>query len=150
MRRGSDNQVVPRFAPLAWVLGGGALALWLAFGHGFANYDSFYSLVWGNEIAHGQSLDYSAALPPTPHPLATLFGVIVSPLGDGAETALVVVAFVTLATIGYLVYRLGELWVNRWVGLLASVIVLTRVPVLDLRVPCLRRSPTSPSCSGRC
>jgi hypothetical protein len=114
----------------AWI-GGGALALWLVFRHGFANYDTFYALVWGNEIAHGHSPDYSAALPPTPHPLATLFGILASPLGDGAQTAAVVVAFISLAAIGYLVYRLGELWLNRWVGVLAAAIVLTRVPILD-------------------
>jgi hypothetical protein len=114
----------------AWI-GGGALALWLVFRHGFANYDAFYSLVWGNEIAHGHSPDYSAALPPTPHPLATLFGVLASPLGDGAQTAAVVAAFVSLAAIGYLVYRLGEVWLNRGVGLLAAAIVLTREPILD-------------------
>jgi hypothetical protein len=116
--------------PAAWI-GGGALALWLVFRHGFANYDTFYSLLWGNEIAHGHSPDYSAALPPTPHPLATLFGVLASPLGDGAQTAAVVVAFISLAAIGYLVYRLGELWLNRAVGLLAAAIVLTREPILD-------------------
>jgi hypothetical protein len=116
--------------PAAWI-GGGALALWLVFRHGFANYDTFYSLLWGNEIAHGHSPDYSAVLPPTPHPLATFFGVLASPLGDGAQTAAVVVAFISLAAIGYLVYRLGELWLNRWVGLLAAAIVLTREPILD-------------------
>ncbi|MGZ5419585.1 MAG: glycosyltransferase family 39 protein [Solirubrobacterales bacterium] len=122
-----------RLAPFAWVAAG-ALALRLAFGNGFANYDSFYALVWGSELAHGQSADYSAALPPTPHPLATLFGAVVSPLGDGAEAAMVVVAFLSLAALAYLVYRLGDLWLNRWVGLAAAAIVLTRVPVLDYGV----------------
>jgi hypothetical protein len=124
---------VSRLGPVAWVAAG-ALALRLAIGNGFANYDSFYSLVWGSELAHGESLDYSAALPPTPHPLATLFGAIVSPLGDGAEAALVVVAFISLAALAYLVYRLGELWLNRWVGIAAAAIVLTRVPFLDYGV----------------
>jgi len=121
---------VKRLAPFAWVAGI-ALALWLAIGHGFPNYDTFYSLVWGNELAHGHGPDYDAALVPTPHPLATLFGILVSPLGEGAATATVVVAFLALGAIGYLVYRLGELWLNRWVGLLAAAIVLTRVPFLD-------------------
>ncbi len=31
----------------------GALVIWLAFGHGYANYDTFYALLWGDEIAHG-------------------------------------------------------------------------------------------------
>ena len=109
----------PGLKPAAWI-GGGALALWLLFHHGFANYDTFYSLLWGNEIFHGNSPDYGAALPPTPHPLATAFGVLSAPLGDGAQTAAVIAAFLSLATIGYLVYRLGELWLNRWVGLLAA------------------------------
>jgi dolichyl-phosphate-mannose-protein mannosyltransferase len=117
-------------APAAWIAGI-ALALWLALGSAFANYDTFYSLVWGNEIAHGQSPDYSAQLVPTPHPLSTMFGILASPLGDGAETAVVIVGFLALGAIGYLVYRLGELWLNRWVGLLAAAIVLTRVPFLD-------------------
>jgi hypothetical protein len=116
--------------PAGWIAGGG-LALWLVFRHGFANYDTFYSLLWGNELAHGHSPDYSAALPPTPHPLATAFGVLASPLGDGAQTAAVVVAFLSLAAIGYLVFRLGDLWLNRAVGLLAAAIVLTREPILD-------------------
>jgi hypothetical protein len=121
---------VKRLAPLALVCAL-APALWLALGDGFANYDTFYSLVWGNELAHGHGLDYGAALVPTPHPLATLFGLLAAPLGDGAETAIVVAAFLSLGAIGYLVYRLGELWLNRWVGLLAAAIVLTRVPFLD-------------------
>jgi dolichyl-phosphate-mannose-protein mannosyltransferase len=118
------------FAPAAWIAGI-ALALWLALGSAFANYDTFYSLVWGNEIAHGQSPDYSAQLVPTPHPLSTMFGILASPLGDGAETAVVIAGFLALGAIGYLVYRLGDLWLNRWVGLLAAAIVLTRVPFLD-------------------
>ena len=124
---------VSRLGPVAWVAAG-ALALRLAIGNGFANYDSFYSLVWGSELARGESLNYSAALPPTPHPLATLFGALLSPLGDGAETALVVVAFLSLAALAYFVYRLGELWLNRWVGVAAAAIVLTRVPMLDFGV----------------
>jgi hypothetical protein len=120
-------------APIAWI-GGGALVLWLAFAHGFVQYDSFYALLWGNEITHGQSPDYDASLSPTPHPLATLVGVVLSPLGDGAETALLAVAFVAIATVGYLVYRLGAAWFNPAVGVLAAAIVLTRQPLLDFGV----------------
>ena len=116
--------------PLLWI-GGIALALWLGFRHGFANYDSFYALVWGDEIAHGESPDLDVVLPPTPHPLATLAGIVLSPLGDGAEDAVVVIAFLALGAVGYLTYRLGAEWFNRAVGLLAAAIVLTRVPMLD-------------------
>ena len=47
----------------------GALAFaW--FGHAFLNYDTFYALVWGGDLAHGRTPDYAVAVAPTPHPLA--------------------------------------------------------------------------------
>ena len=119
--------------PVGWIAAI-ALALWLAFGHGFTNYDTFYALVWGDEIAHGESPDLDVVLPPTPHPLATLAGIVLSPLGDGAEDAVVAIAFLSLGAVGYLTYRLGSEWFNRPVGLLAAAIVLTRVPMLDFGV----------------
>jgi hypothetical protein len=127
------SRATAALAPLAWIAGI-ALALWLAFRHGFANYDTFYALVWGNEIAHGESPDLDVVLPPTPHPLATLAGIVLSPLGDGAEDAVVALAFLSLGAAGYLTYRLGSEWFNRAVGLLAAAIVLTRVPMLDFGV----------------
>jgi hypothetical protein len=127
------SAAVRALVPVAWIAAI-ALALWLAFRHGFANYDTFYALVWGDEIAHGESPDLDVLLPPTPHPLATLAGIILSPLGDGAEDAVVAIGFLSLGAIGYLTYRLGAEWFNRPVGLLAAAIVLTRVPMLDFGV----------------
>jgi hypothetical protein len=129
----SSRRATSALVPLAWSAAI-ALALWLVFRHGFANYDTFYALVWGDEIAHGESPDLDVLLPPTPHPLATLAGIALSPLGDGAEDAVVVIAFLSLGAIGYLTYRLGSEWFNRPVGLLAAAIVLTRVPMLDFGV----------------
>ena len=77
------------------------------------------------------SPDYGAALPPTPHPLADLLGLVTTPLGDGAITVTMVVAYVSLGLIGYLVYRLGALWFDRWIGAVAAAIVLTRAPFLS-------------------
>jgi hypothetical protein len=116
--------------PLAWVAGVGALLL-LVFPLGFPNYDTIYALVWGRELAHGVSPDYGAALPPTPHPLADLLGVVTTPLGDGAITVTMIVAYVSLALVGYLVYRLGSLWFDRPIGVVAAAIVLTRAPFLS-------------------
>ena len=87
--------------------------------------------VWGRELAHGISPDYGAALPPTPHPLADLIGLVTTPLGDGAITVTMVIAYVSLGLIGYLVYRLGALWFDRWIGAVAAAIVLTRAPFLS-------------------
>ncbi len=105
-----------------------------------SNYDTLYSLVWGRQIAQGQAPDIEVALAPTPHPLATLAGVLASPLslasdagvhGEPAQTATLILAFVALALLGWVVYALGTAWFDPWVGVLAAVIVLTRRPVLD-------------------
>ena len=116
--------------PAAWVAGVTA-ALLLIFPAGFPNYDTIYALVWGRELAHGQSPDYGAALPPTPHPLADLLGLVTTPIGDGAITVTMIVAYVSLALCGFLVYRLGTIWFDRWIGALAALIVLTRAPYLS-------------------
>ena len=116
--------------PAAWIAGVSALLL-LIFPFGFPNYDTIYALLWGREMAEGMSPDMSAALPPTPHPLAELFGLVTSPLGDGSIDLTMVIAYVSLGLVGYLVYRLGSLWFDRPIGAVAALIVLTRAPYLS-------------------
>jgi hypothetical protein len=119
-----------RLTPAAWIAGVTA-ALLLVFPYGFPNYDTIYALVWGREMAHGESPDYGAALPPTPHPLTDLLGLVTTPLGDGAITVTMIVAYISLALIGFFVYRLGAIWFDRWIGAVAAAIVLTRAPFLS-------------------
>jgi hypothetical protein len=116
--------------PAAWVAAVTAVLL-LVFPVGFPNYDTIYALVWGRELAHGVSPDYGSALPPTPHPLTDLIGLVTTPLGDGAITVTMIVAYASLGLIGYLVYRLGSLWFDRWIGAVVAAIVLTRAPFLS-------------------
>jgi hypothetical protein len=116
--------------PLAWIVAVAAILL-LLFPFGFPNYDTIYSLLWGNELADGLSPDRGAALPPTPHPLAELFGLVTAPLGDGAIDLTMAIAYVSLGLVGYLVYRLGSLWFDRPIGAVAALIVLTRAPYLS-------------------
>jgi hypothetical protein len=117
-----------------------AAALWLVVGHGLVNYDTLYTLVWGRDLAHGILPDYDIALAPTPHPLATLLGVVLTPLSDAssggihgqaATSAVLVLAFLALAALGWVVYALGSAWFHPAVGVLAAAILLTRRPVLD-------------------
>ena len=117
-------------APLGWIAVLAA-AIWLVFGQGFVQYDTFYALEWGSAIADGGSPDTSAPLAPTPHPLATLLGALLSPLGDGAATVTLVLAFLALGAVVYLTFRLGSEWFNPWVGVAAAAIVITREPVLS-------------------
>lgn len=114
----------------AIVLAGAALA-WLMVGTGFANYDTAYSILWGADLAAGRLPDYDVPVAPTPHPLATAFGLVLSPLGDGAETAWVVAAFLLLGTLAWVVFALGREWFGAAAGALAAVIILTREPVLS-------------------
>jgi hypothetical protein len=117
-------------APL--VIATGALALWLVIGIGFPNYDTLYSLLWGQQVARGQTPNYHVALAPTPHPLAELLGLILAPLGAGAtESIVVALAFVALATLGYFVYALGRAWFSPAVGIAAAALILTRYEVLS-------------------
>jgi hypothetical protein len=126
-----------RFA--AGVLAGAAL-LRLVTSNGLVNYDTLYTLVWGRELAHGTLPDLEVAIAPTPHPLATLGAIVLSPLsslridglhGDLAASLAVAVAFVSLALLGWVVFALARAWFNTAAGVLAAAIVLTRVPVLD-------------------
>lgn len=116
--------------PAAWVAAVTAVLL-IVFPVGFPNYDTIYALVWGRELAHGVSPDYGAALPPTPHPLTDLIGLVTSPFGEAPITVIMILAYVSLGLIAYFVYRLGTVWFDKWVGALAAVIVLTRAPFLS-------------------
>jgi hypothetical protein len=122
---------VPGWAGFAAVTLAGAAAAWVMVGTGFANYDAAYSLVWGRDLARGHLPDYDVPVAPTPHPLSNLVGAILSPLGDGAETALVVIAFLALGALAALTYVLGARWFGRAAGALAAAIVITRQPVLS-------------------
>jgi hypothetical protein len=124
------SRVSSWLTPAAWVAAVTAVLL-AVFPVGFPNYDTIYALLWGKELAHGMSPDYGSALPPTPHPLADLVGMVSTPLGEGAITVAMVIAYASLGLVIYLVYRLGSLWFDRWIGTVAALIVLTRAPYLS-------------------
>lgn len=113
----------------------GALALWLIAGVGFVNYDTLYGLVWGAQLTRGETPQYGLPIAPTPHPLIEALGIPLAPLGAGATTAIVVaLAFVALTTCAWLVYELGSEWFGRAAGIVAALVLLTRVPVLSYGV----------------
>ncbi len=132
---GADGLTLPlgarRLAPALLCAAAVAAALLITFPAGFPNYDTMYFLVWGRELAQGFGPDYGAVLPPTPHPLATVVAAILSPLGHGAATGAMVVAYASLGLVTYLVYRLGARWFDPVIGVVAALIVLTRAPFLS-------------------
>jgi len=122
-------------APVVWI-GAGALAVWafvgVGLGVGFVNYDTVYSLVWGQQIAGGRLPDYGLPIAPTPHPLTELLGVVLAPLGPAATLTIIVgLAYVSLAALAYVLYRLGSAWFSWPVGLAAAGLIVTRDPILN-------------------
>jgi len=101
----------------------------------FLNYDTEYALLWGHDLLHGRTPDYTVALAPTPHPLTTAFAALLSLGGAGfAEGALELLAYVALGVLGWLVFALGRAWFGVAAGVVAAAIVLTREPVLSYGV----------------
>jgi hypothetical protein len=126
--------VTGTFKPAAAVLVG-ALALWTICGVGFVNYDTLYALVWGAQLARGQTPEYGLPIAPTPHPLLEALGVPLAPMAAGVESAVVVaLAFVALSASGWVLYRLGSEWFGRAAGAVAALVWLTRVPVISYGV----------------
>jgi hypothetical protein len=116
----------------AAVIGGGAIVLRAILGVGFANYDTLYALVWGQQLVRGEGPQYAIPIAPTPHPLMEALGFVFAPLGPGpASDAAVWAGYLALSACGYLIYRLGSEWFNRPVGALAAAIFLTRSPILS-------------------
>src|SRR4051794_38213404 len=123
----------------------GALIDWLAaavigalvfawFGHAFLNYDTFYALVWGSDLAHGRTPDYSVPVAPTPHPLAQLVGIVLTPFGAGAEDLMLALGLLALGMLVVGLFRLGRELFGVWAGLLAAAIIVTRVPILNFGI----------------
>jgi hypothetical protein len=122
-----------------------ALADWLAagvigvlvfawFGHAFLNYDTFYALVWGSDLAHGRTPQYSVPVAPTPHPLAELVGILLSPFGATAEDLMLAIGLLALGMLAVGLFRLGQELFGVWAGILAAAIILTRVPILNFGI----------------
>ncbi len=111
------------------------MLLRIASGVGFANYDTLYALVWGQQLTRGETPQYGIPIAPTPHPLVEALGVVAAPLGPHASEQLAVaLGFLALSACGWAVYRLGALWFNRPAGAVAVLILLTRGQVLSYGV----------------
>src|SRR4029450_10656968 len=75
----------------------------------YPNYDSYYSLIWGREVVHGQMPSFEAYRAPTEHPLAVALGAALSLFGHNADRLFVlftIFGFVMLAAGAYRLRRL--------------------------------------------
>ncbi|MFL5782761.1 MAG: hypothetical protein ACJ760_15700 [Thermoleophilaceae bacterium] len=104
------------------------------FGHAFLNYDTFYALVWGDELAGGLTPHYDTPVAPTPHPLAIAVGMLASRFGDAGEGVMLALVLFAIGWIAVGLYRLGRESFAWPVGVLAAVIFSTRVPPLNFGI----------------
>lgn len=118
-----------------WLAGGviGA-AVFAWFGHAFLNYDTFYALVWGSDLAHGRTPQYSVPVAPTPHPLAEVVGVVLAPFGSHAEDLMLALGLLGLGMLAVGLFRLGQELFGTWAGVVAALIIITRVPILNFGI----------------
>jgi hypothetical protein len=92
----------------------------------YPNYDSYYSLLWGREALHGQLPSFDEYRSPTEHPLAVLFGAVLSLLGRGGDRVMVFCTEASFVVLCAGVYRLARKAFTPLVGLAAAGILCTR------------------------
>ena len=92
----------------------------------YPNYDTYYTLIWGDELAHGELPDYDVFRTPTPHPLSTLFAAGASFLGGAADRFLVLVTMGSFLALVALLFRFTQVLLGPLVALVAVAVLLTR------------------------
>jgi hypothetical protein len=100
----------------------------------YPNYDSYYSLLWGQEILSLEKPSFEAYRAPTEHPLAIAFGGVLSLLGQDADRVMVLITLFAFIALAAGTYRLGRLCFTPFVGALAAFLVLTRFDFPSLAV----------------
>jgi hypothetical protein len=101
----------------------------------YPNYDSYYTLIWGKELANGSLPDYDVFRTPTPHPLSTFVAAGLSLLGGAADRVLVLISLASYLVLLGLLFRITQVLLGTAVALVALLVVLTRT---DLEFYALR------------
>ena len=101
----------------------------------YPNYDTYYTLVWGQELFHGHLPDYDVFRTPTPHPLSTLVAWAMAPFGTASDRILVLVAL--LGYVGFLavMFAFTKRLLGRTIAFVAVALLLTRT---DMQLLALR------------
>src|SRR4051794_23463555 len=122
----ADALATRRNATLAAVLAG-LVVLVLFFGlRTYPNYDSYYQLIWGQDLAHGHLPDYNVFRSPTPHPLSELVGLLLSPFGVAADRLMVLITLAAWVGLLWAIYRFTKHLLGALVAVVAVVVMLTR------------------------
>lgn len=116
------------------LLAGGVLAVVAVFllVQTYPNYDTYYTLVWGKELAGGQLPDYDVFRTPTPHPLSTLVAWAMASFGTASDRILVLASLFGYLAFIVVMYLFCERLLGRLVALVAVAVMLTRTDMLLL------------------
>lgn len=101
----------------------------------YPNYDTYYTLVWGKELAHWQLPDYDVLRTPTPHPLSTLVAWAMAPFGAASDRILVLAGLFALLGFYVVTFVFTERLLGRAIALIAVAVMLTRT---DMQLLALR------------
>ena len=106
------------------VVGGLALVAVLAWAliPTYPNYDAYYHLVWGREVAHGHLPAFEAYQAPTEHPLYLALCAVLGLFGEHADRMLVLFTCLCHVAFTYAVYRLGAAMWDRRAGVAAALL----------------------------
>jgi hypothetical protein len=96
----------------------------------FPNYDTYYALIWGDEMAHLRLPDYAVFKTPTPHPLFNLYTALLSPLGGTAIPLLTILSLAMYTGLLWGVHRLVKQQVGTLVGFFTVLVLLTRTDLM--------------------
>jgi hypothetical protein len=92
----------------------------------YPNYDSYYSLLWGRELLHGVKPSFDGYRTPTEHPLAVVFGALLSLMGDPADRVMVGATLASFVVLAAGLYRVARASFGTLVGLAAAGLLCTR------------------------
>lgn len=96
----------------------------------FPNYDTYYALIWGNEMWNLELPDYYVFKTPTPHPIFNLYTALLSPLGSAAIPLLTTFSLAMYTGLLYGVYRLVKQQVGTLVAFVTVLVLITRTDLM--------------------
>jgi len=89
-------------------------------------YDSYYALLWGHDLLHGQKPVLDGFRYPTEHPLSIFAGALLSLLGRSGDRIWVLMILASFMSLVAGIYKLGRIAATPLVGAIAAALLLTR------------------------
>ena len=101
----------------------------------YPNYDSYYTLLWGEDLLGGDLPDYDVFRPPTPHALATWVAALLAIFDGISDRLLVAISVASYIALVVILFRFTQQLLGTLVALAATLFVLSRT---DLQFLALR------------